>query len=338
MTSHTFRITAAVLLAAGTVSPAQVTPAPPAPDNAVINASTAPGPGLWQALYKQYNAGAAENQRRPVRGETGANLLERLAGGAPADLVTLSSADAAELLRQKGLLPEGWSRRLPHSSTVFSTTVVFLVRKGNPKKIADWRDLGRSDVRVVTPPAKTSTTGKATFLAVWGSVTQRRGTEAQARDLAERIYATNAPILVANRREGLAVFVEKGQGDVYPAWEAEARKAVEQSGGDVEIVTPALSIRQDVVAALLPANAERRGTRADAQGFLHFLFTDAAQETIARHGYRPVRVAAAAKASPRFPEVELFTPADLIRDPAEGVQRFFGDGALFDRIRAAGKS
>ena len=206
-----------------------------------------------------------------------------------------------DAIRKRGLIKDGWEERLPNHSLPYFSTIVFVVRKGNPKGIKDWPDIVKPDVVVITPNPKTSGNGKLSFLAAWGSVIQAGGSEAEAREFVTRLYR-QTPVLETGARGATTTFAQRGIGDVHLTWENEAHLEVEESGGALEIVYPPRSIRAEPIVAVVDANVDRKGTRAVAEEYLKFLYTDAGQETIARHFYRPTNEAVLARHSDSFPE------------------------------------
>jgi sulfate transport system substrate-binding protein len=306
----------------------------------LVNLSSYSTRDLWQDLNRRFSARYARETGTAVRiqqshGDSQAQL-EAVLKGQPADVLTLGAGVGLDQLRQKGLLAEGWEYRLPHQSVPYTSAVVFLVRKGNPRHIRDWPDLLKPDVRVLTPNPKSSAGGRINFLAAWGAVLQRGGSEDQARAFVARLYR-QVPALESSAREALAAFVRKGAGDVLLAQEYEVRGVAKGSGGDLEIIYPPISLRTEPRVAVLDRNAERRDTQAAAEAYLRFLYTDEAQEVIARHGYRPVRAGIARANADRLPEVELFSLQDLAGNRWQLDERFFAEGGIFDQVRAARK-
>lgn len=254
--------------------------------------------------------------------------------GLEADVVTLAMWPDTDAIHQKGLIAPGWEERLPNRSVAYTSTIVFLVRKGNPKGIRDWPDLAKPGVEVITPNPKTSGNGKLSLLTIYGSVTERGGTEEEAFDLATRVYR-QVPVLDTGARGSTTTFVQKRIGDVNLAWENEAHLAVAESGGSVEIVHPPISFLAEPPVAVVDAVAGRRGTREVAGAYLRFLFTDEGQELAAKHYYRPVDPQVLARHSGRFPAVQRFPITAVAKDWNDAYERFFGPGKIYDRITAA---
>jgi sulfate transport system substrate-binding protein len=212
---------------------------------------------------------------------------------------------------------------------------VFVVRKGNPKGVRDWSDLARADLGVITPNPKTSGNGKWSFLALWGSVVWRGGTDEQACEFVTQVYH-RVPVLDAGARGATMTFAHKAIGDVHLTWENEAHLEVQEAGGSLEIVYPPLSVLAEPHVALIDANADRKGTRAQAEAYLRFLYTPDAQEIIAKHYHRPTDPAVFARHADRFPELDLRRATTLVPSGKwDDVQRrFFAEGGVFDRIYA----
>jgi sulfate transport system substrate-binding protein len=226
----------------------------------------------------------------------------------------------------------GWQARLPDDSAPYTSTIVFLVRKGNPKGIRDWEDLARPGVSVITPNPKTSSGARWSFLAAWGYAMRRGGgDEARAEDLLRRIFR-NVPVLDSGARAATATFVLRGLGDVLIAWENEALLAAEELWpGQLEVVTPSVSVLAEPPVAVVDKVVDRHGTRAVAEAYLRFLYTDEAQRLAARHHYRPRSAAVLAENAGRFPDIELFTVGSFGGWGAVQAKHF-ADGGTFDRI------
>ncbi|HKB08475.1 MAG TPA: sulfate ABC transporter substrate-binding protein [Candidatus Polarisedimenticolia bacterium] len=258
--------------------------------------------------------------------------------GLEADVVTLALAYDIDAIAQAGLLPRNWQTRLPNNSAPYTSTIVFLVRKGNPKGIKDWDDLARPGIAVVTPNPKTSGGARWNYLAAWGyALKQKGGDETKARDFVTRVFK-NVPILDTGARGATLTFVERGIGDVLVAWESEAILATRELGkGKLEIVVPSISILAETPVALVDKVAAKHNTRAAAQAYLEFLYTPEGQEIAARHFFRPRLESVAAKNAGQFPKLTLFTIDDLFGGWAKAQKAHFADGGLFDQIYQPGK-
>jgi sulfate transport system substrate-binding protein len=259
--------------------------------------------------------------------------------GLDADVVTLALAYDVDALAEKaGLLPKDWQKRLPDDSSPYTSTIVFLVRKGNPKNIKDWDDLARTGVSVVTPNPKTSGGARWNYLAAWGYALRKwNKDEAKARDFVTAIYK-NVPVLDSGARGATVTFVERGIGDVAISWENEAFLAVNQLGvGKFEIVVPSVSILAEPPVAVVDKVADRRGTRKVAEAYLRYLYSEEGQEIAARHYYRPRLPSVAAKYAAQFPKVDLFTVEEVLGGWQKAQKTHFADGGLFDKIYLPGK-
>jgi len=255
--------------------------------------------------------------------------------GLAADVVTLAlAADIDAIATAAKLLPLNWQTLLPDDSSPYTSTIVLLVRKGNPKAIHDWGDLVRPDVAVITPNPKTSGGARWNYLAAWAwARTQPRGDEASAREFVRRLYQ-NVPVLDTGARGSTTTFVQRGLGDVLVAWESEARLAVRELGADqLEIVVPSVSILAEPPVAVVDKVALRRGTRELAMAYLGYLYSKEGQEIIARHDYRPRDPEVAARHAARFPQLKLATIADF-GGWAQVQRTHFSDGGVFDQISA----
>ncbi|MGH8071169.1 MAG: sulfate ABC transporter substrate-binding protein [Candidatus Entotheonellia bacterium] len=253
--------------------------------------------------------------------------------GLEADLVTLALAYDIDAIAQAGLIRPDWQTLLPDKSSPYTSTIVFLVRKGNPKGIEDWDDLVKPDISVITPHPKTSGGARWNYLAAWGYALKHSGTdEAKAREFVARLYK-NVPILDTAARAAAVTFVERGLGDVLIAWENEALLAVNELGKDrFEIVTPSLSILAEPSVALVDKVVDKRGTREVARAYLEFLYSQEGQEIAAKHYYRPRLAAVAARYATYFPQVSLFTIDEVFGSWQQVQTVHFRDGGIFDQL------
>jgi sulfate/thiosulfate-binding protein len=259
--------------------------------------------------------------------------------GLEADVVTLALAyDIDQIAEKGGLLPANWQSRLPNNSSPYTSTIVLLVRKGNPKGIKDWGDLAKSGVSVVTPNPKTSGGARWNYLAAWAwALRQPGGNEATAKEFVTRLYK-NVPVLDAGARGATTTFVERGIGDVLIAWENEALLAIKELGqGKFEIVAPSVSILAEPPVAVVDKIAGKHGTKAVAQAYLEYLYTETGQEIAARHFYRPRLASVAAKYEAQFPKVRLVTVDEVFGGWKKAHATHFADGALFDQIYQPGR-
>lgn len=252
--------------------------------------------------------------------------------GLRADVVTLALAYDVDALADRGLVKPGWQARLPHNSSPYTSTIVFLVRPGNPKGIRDWPDLARPGVSVICPNPKTSGAARWGYLAAWGSTLKTGKGEAGAKDLVGRLFR-NVAVLDTGARGSTTTFVQRGLGDVLVAWENEAHLARAEAGpGRVEIVVPKSTILAEPPVAIVDAVVDRKGTRAVAEAYLRFLYTPAAQAIAARHHYRPRLPEAASGAGRAFPSVSTFTIDELFGGWRAAQKKHFDDGGVFDSL------
>jgi sulfate transport system substrate-binding protein len=258
--------------------------------------------------------------------------------GLEADVVTLALAYDIDALHAHGdLLPADWQKRLPSNSAPYTSTVVFLVRKGNPKAIHDWDDLVKPGVGVITPNPKTSGGARWNYLAAWGYAAKKYGGDAAAQDFIAKLFR-NVPVLDTGARGATTTFVERGQGDVLLAWENEALLALGEAGGHdkFEIVAPSTSILAEPAVAVVDTFVDKHGTRKVAEAYLQFLYTPQGQEIAAKNGYRPRDAAIAARYATKFPQLPLFTVDDAFGGWQKAQTTHFADGGTFDQIYAHG--
>lgn len=254
--------------------------------------------------------------------------------GLEADVLTLALAyDINAIGRQAGLLPSTWQTRLPNNSCPYTSTIVFLVRAGNPKHIKDWVDLVKPGVSVITPNPKTSGAARWSYLAAWASVRKRGGDDRAARDFVAALFK-NVPVLDTGARGATTTFAQRGIGDVLLSWENEAFLAQEKLGrGRFEIVTPSISMLAEPPVAVVDRIVDRRGTRAVAQAYVEFLYSPQGQEIAARHFYRPRAADVMARSGSRFPTVTLVNIADAMFGGWDAAQKkHFDEGGVFDHI------
>jgi sulfate transport system substrate-binding protein len=254
--------------------------------------------------------------------------------GLQADVVTLALAYDIDAIADKAhLLDPAWQKRLPDNSTPYTSTIVFLVRKGNPKGIHDWPDVIRKGVTVITPNPKTSGGARWNYLAAWGYAwNQSNHDEKKTKDFIAALYR-NVPVLDSGARGSTTTFVERGLGDVLLSWENEAYLAVKEFGAEkFEIVNPSTSILAEPPVAILDTNVDRHGTRKVAEAYLNYLYTDAGQEIAAKNYYRPRSQAVLAKYKSKFPEIKLFSITDVAGNWTETQQKHFADHGVFDQL------
>ncbi len=312
----------------------------PAAAQTLLNVSYDP----TRELYSEFNA--AFNKHWQAQGNDAVTIQQSHGGsgkqaravidGLKADVVTLALAgDIDELHRLGQLIPENWQERLPDASTPYTSTIVFLVRKGNPKGIEDWDDLVKPGVEVITPNPKTSGGARWNFLAAWAYAQQQYGSEAEAQEFVAKLYK-NVPVLDTGARGSTITFVNNQIGDVLLAWENEAFLALkEQGGNNFEIVAPSLSILAEPPVAVVDKNVDKKGTRKVAEAYLNYLYSDEGQRLAAKHFYRPRNEAIAGEFAKQFPALKLVT-IDRDFDGWKTAQpKFFDDGGVFDQIYQA---
>jgi sulfate transport system substrate-binding protein len=251
--------------------------------------------------------------------------------GLEADVVTIASIIDTDAISQRGLIKKDWVNRLPNRSLPYTSTVVFVVRKGNPKQIKDWPDLVKPGVKIITPNPKTSGNGYLSFFAAWGSVVLRGGSREDAIKYVSELYK-HVPVLDSGARGATTTFVQRRIGDVHLAWENEAHLEVREAKGALELVYPPISIRAEPHVAIVDGNVDRRNTRAAAEAYLKYLYTDAAQEIIAKHFYRPMNAAILTKHRATFPNIRLFDISEIARSYADAHKQFIAEGGVFDAI------
>jgi sulfate/thiosulfate transport system substrate-binding protein len=259
--------------------------------------------------------------------------------GLEADVVTLALASDIDAIAAKsGLIAADWQKRLPDNSTPYTSTIVFLVRKGNPKQIKDWNDLIRPGIKVITPNPKTSGGARWNYLAAWGYALRQNGNDAaKAQEFVAKLFA-NVPVLDSGARGATLTFVQRRQGDVLLAWENEAFLSIDEFGKDkVEIVVPSVSILAEPPVAVVDKTVDRHGTRALAEEYLKYLYSPEGQELVARHYYRPRSKEVAAKYTERFPNLPMFTVDDLFGGWTKAQKVHFADGGIFDQIYKPGR-
>jgi sulfate/thiosulfate-binding protein len=307
-----------------------------AADVTLLNASYDP----TRELYVDFNKAFAANYQK----ETGKSVeIKQSHGGSgsqargvidglQADVVSLALAYDIDAIAAKGLIAADWQKRLPLNASPYTSTIVFLVRKGNPKGIKDWDDLIKPGVSVVTPNPKTSGGARWNYLAAWGYALKKFGSADKARQFVGEIY-NNVPVLDSGARGATVTFVERGVGDVLLAWENEAFLALREFGKDkFEIVSPSLSILAEPPLSVVDTVADRKGTRAVAEAYLRYWYSKEGQEIAARNSYRPRDPEIAREYENSFAKVELFTIDDIFGGWAKAQKEHFGEGGVFDQI------
>ena len=314
--------------------------AAPAVSQTLLNASYDP----TRELYADFNAAfvkfwqAKSNQKVTVQQSHGGSggQARAVIDGLEADVVTLALAYDVDAVQQSGLIDQGWQKRLPQNSAPYTSTIVFLVRKGNPKGIKDWGDLVKPGIAVITPNPKTSGGARWNYLAAWEyAKRQNGGSDAKARDFISQLFR-NVPVLDSGARGATTTFVQRGIGDVLLAWENEAYLALQEAKDKVEVVTPSISILAEPPVAVVDKNVDRKKTRAVAEAYLQYLYSPEGQEIAAKHHYRPRDAKVAAKYQGQFASLKLFTIDEAFGGWQTAQKTHFADGGTFDQIYKPG--
>lgn len=295
------------------------------PTRALFEAEGAAFAQKWKAttgqtvVMKQSHGGSGKQARAVI-------------DGLKADIVTLALGYDIDAIARKGFLPAGWRDRLPRASTPFTSTIVFLVREGNPKRIADWPDLTRPSVSVITPNPKTSGGARWNYLAAWGYELRHSRSEDAARDFVTRLYQ-NVPVLDSGARGSTTTFIARGIGDVLVTWESEALLAVTELGaGQFEIIWPSASIVAEPPVAVVDKVVDKKKTREVAEAYLAFLYAEEGQRIAAKHYFRPGDERVLADNASRFPQLSLFSVDEVFGGWIAAQAKHFADGGLFDSI------
>lgn len=309
----------------------------PAAPTQLLNVSYDP----TRELYQQINSAFAKAWKQPItikQSHGGSGKQARaVIDGLPADVVTLALAYDIDEIAKKGLISSNWQARLPNNSTPYYSTIVLLVRHGNPKHIQDWDDLIRPDVKVITPNPKTSGGARWNYLAAWGYAQKKYGSPEKAKLFMAKLFR-NVPVLDSGARGATTTFVERGQGDVLIAWENEALLATNKlARGKFDIVVPSVSILAEPPVAVVDKVVAKHGTKDAAEAYLKFLYTPRAQDIIARNYFRPRNAQVAAKYKAQFPNMKLFTIDRNFGGWAKVQALHFNDGGLFDQEYEAAK-
>ena len=321
----------ALTLTAG-LGTAQAQPAPVT----LLNVSYDPTRELYveinQAFAKQWKAKTGQDvtikQSHGGSGKQARSIID----GLDADVATLALAGDTDALHTNGQwIPKDWQKRLPHNSSPYTSTIVLAVRQGNPKNIKDWDDLIRPDVKVITPNPKTSGGARWNYLAAYEFAKRKYGGDAQAREFITKLYA-NVPVLDTGARGSTITFAQRNQGDVLIAWENEAYLLEKEFGTKFDFVYPSLSILAEPAVTVVDKNVDKKGTRAVAQAYLEYLYTEEAQDIIGKNFYRPVSTKAQAKYAKQLPKLNLFTIDQAFGGWDKAAKAHFADGASFDQI------
>jgi sulfate transport system substrate-binding protein len=313
-----------------------------AADVTLLNVSYDPTRELYQdfsaAFAKQYKAKTGDNVTVKASHGGSGKQARAVIDGLEADVVTLALAYDIDAIAEKGIVAADWQKRLPQNAAPYTSTIVFLVRKGNPKGIKDWNDLVKPGINVITPNPKTSGGARWNYLAAWGyELRQPGGNDAKAQEFVAKLFK-NVSVLDSGARGSTTTFVERGIGDVLIAWENEAYLAVKELGPDkFEIVTPSLSILAEPPVSVVDKVVDKRGTRKVALAYLEYLYSPEGQEIAGKNYYRPRDAKAAAKFAKQFAPVKLFTIDELFGGWQKAQKTHFADGGVFDQLYAPGK-
>lgn len=333
MTSTAFLIARRLLLALGIASLAL--PLAASADAQLLNVSY----DVARELYKDVNPAFIAEWKKTT-GETvtinqshgGSSKQARsVADGLEASVVTMNQANDIDMLAERGLVAPDWAKKFPHNAAPYYSTMVFLVRKGNPKQIKDWTDLAKPGVKVVIPNPKTAGNGRYTYLAAWGSVIKKGGTEAQARELVTRIFK-NVPILDAGGRAATTTFTQRQIGDALVTFENEVQLVRSEFGDNFEVVYPSISILAESPVAVVDKVVDKRGVRKQATAYLNFLYSEAGQEIGAKHFMRVRSDAVARKYATNYKPIALFTVDEVFGGWKTAQKKHFDDGGEFDKI------
>lgn len=308
----------------------------------LLNVSYDPTREFYQdfnaAFKKHWRAKKGEsvtiNQSHGGSGKQARSVID----GLEADVVTLALSYDIDEIHKNGLIKENWQKNFPHNSAPYTSTIVFLVRKGNPKGIRDWDDLVRPGVSIITPNPKTSGGARWNYLAAWGYMIKKfNGDETKARDFVTKLFK-NVPVLDSGARGATITFMKRGIGDVLLAWENEALLVIREMGKDgFEIVVPSVSILAEPPVAIVDKVVDRRGTRVMARAYLEYLYTDEGQEVAARHYYRPRLESILKRYREQFSKTSLFTIDEVFGGWQNAQKIHFNDGGIFDQIYIPGK-
>ena len=308
-----------------------------AADTTLLNVSYDPTRELYDEINKSFNVSRAK-QGLPELGikqsHGGSGKQARaVVDGLQADVVTLALAYDIDAIAERGLISKDWQQKFAHNATPYSSTIVFLVRAGNPKKIKDWGDLIRADVKVITPNPKTSGGARWNYLAAWGwALQQPNGSDASAKAFLQKLFA-NVPVLDTGARGSTVTFTQRNQGDVLLAWENEALLISKKiAPGKYEIVVPSVSILAEPPVAVVDKVVDKRGTRALAEAYLKYLYSEDGQRIAGKHYYRPSNAKVAAEYAAQFPSSKLITIDAVFGGWAKAQKTHFDDGGTFDQI------
>ena len=323
------------LLATALVAVSGLAAAQPAPVT-LLNVSYDP----TRELYSEFNTAFAKHWKaqtgqdvtiKQSHGGSG-KQARSVIDGIDADVVTLALAgDIDALHKNGGLIPQDWQKRLPHNSSPYTSTIVLVVRQGNPKGIKDWDDLVKPGISVITPNPKTSGGARWNYLAAWEFAKRKYGGDAKAKEFVKKLYE-NVPVLDTGARGSSVTFAQRNQGDVFISWENEAHLLEKEFGNKVDIVYPSISILAEPPVTVVDKNVERKGTRKVAEAYLNYLYTEEGQDIAGKNFYRPISAKAQAKYVKQLPKLNLFTLESAFGNWDKVSKEHFADGAQFDQI------
>jgi len=319
-------------LASNAVYPKEVT---------LLNASYDPTRELYQdfnaAFSKYWQTKTGDRVTVKQSHDGSGKQARRVIDGFGADVLTLALAYDIDAIAQKAhLLPEDWQARLPEHSSPYTSAIVFLVRKGNPKGIKDWDDLTKPGVSVITPNPKTSGGARWNYLAAWGYALKKLGSDERAKEFVGRLFK-NVPVLDTGARGATTTFVQRRIGDVLIAWENEALLTLNEKGKEFELIAPSLSILAEPPVAWIDRNVAKNGTREVAEAYLRYLYTPDGQEIAAKHFYRPRLQEVAGKFASTFPKLSLFTNDEVFGGWREAQKKHFDEGGIFDQLQRSNR-
>jgi sulfate transport system substrate-binding protein len=306
------------------------TPATSAASVTLLNVSYDP----TRELYTEFNTAFAKGQSVRIQQSHGGSgkQARSVIDGIDADVVTLALAGDIDALHKNGaLIAPDWQKRLPHNSSPYTSTIVLVVRQGNPKGIKDWDDLVKSGISVITPNPKTSGGARWNYLAAWEFAKRKYGGDAKAKEFVKKLYA-NVPVLDTGARGASVTFAQRNQGDVFISWENEAHLLEKEFGNKVDIVYPSISILAEPPVAVVDQNVARKGTGKVAQAYLNYLYSDEGQDIVGKNFYRPIAAKAQAKYAKLLPPLPLFSIDQAFGGWAKADKDHFADGASFDQI------
>jgi len=305
-------------------------------ETTILNASY----DVTREFYQAYNKAFVEHWK--AEGGDAVEVQQSHAGsskqaraivdGLQADVATMNQSTDIDILAEKNLVPKNWAERLPHHAAPYTSTILFIVRKGNPKQIKDWNDLVRNDVQVIIPNPKLSGNGRYSYIGAWGyALKKNNGDEAIAREFVKK-FISNVPVLDSGGRGATVTFSQRNIGDVLLTFENEVHGILKELGDKFEVVVPSVSILAEAPVTVVDSVADKRGTRKLAEAYLNYLYSDAGQEIVAAHYFRPRNEAILKKYSDRFPALDLFTIEEVAGGWKQALKVHFSDGGVFDQI------